>query len=388
MLEAKAFVDAARARGIGLWTGVPCSYLQPFINHVIGDDDLIYVPSSNEGDAVSIAAGYELGGGLAVAMMQNSGLGNAVNPLTSLAHTHRIPLLLVVTLRGEPGGAADEPQHALMGAITTQMLELMDIPWAYFPTEAEEIESCLDQALAWMNGERRPFCLVMRKGSVAQCAAPDPVLPRPPLVTMVADELASPVPATRQQMLQAIQQQLTSTDVVLATTGYTGRELYALDDRANQLYLVGAMGCASSVGLGLALARPDLRVIVLDGDGAMLMRLGALAAIGYISPPNLLHVLLDNGLHESTGGQSTVSRSVQLGTVALACGYAGKSVVAEPAALAAVLEQNPQGPYFVRALIAAGVPDKLPRPAVGPDFVTLRLRNHIGAAQRKVTQQE
>ncbi|KAF0815045.1 hypothetical protein IGB42_00122 [Andreprevotia sp. IGB-42] len=385
MLEAKTFVDAARARGVGLWTGVPCSYLQPFINHVIGDDSLIYVPASNEGDAVSIAAGYELGGGLAVAMMQNSGLGNAVNPLTSLAHTHQIPLLLIVTLRGEPGGPADEPQHALMGAITTQMLSLMDIPWAYFPGNADEVEPCLDQAMAWIENERRPYCLVMRKGAVAPCAAPEPAPVRIPLPPAEADRLPAQLHATRQQMLQAVQQQLKPRDVVLATTGYTGRELYALDDRAQQLYLVGAMGCASSVGLGLALARPDLRVIVLDGDGAMLMRLGALAAIGYMAPRNLLHVLLDNGLHESTGGQGTVSHSVQLGNVALACGYAGKLVITQPGELVTLLQGTPAGPFLVRALIGAGVPDGLPRPAVTPDFVTRRLRQYIADISQEQT---
>lgn len=377
MLVAQGFVEAARAAGIGLWTGVPCSYLQPFINYVIGDPGLVYVPASNEGDAVAVAAGYQLGGGLAVAMLQNSGLGNAVNPLTSLTHTHRIPLLLIVTLRGEPGGPADEPQHELMGAITTRMLELMEIPWEYFPVEAEQVGPCLQRATQWMREQARPYCLVMRKGSVAPCAAPAPAAAQLPEQLGAADELPAQPSLSRRQALQQLQAGLAPDHVVLATTGYTGRELYALDDRAQQLYLVGAMGCASSVGLGLALARPELRVTVLDGDGALLMRLGALAAIGHMAPPNLLHILLDNGLHESTGGQSTVSQSLHLAAIARACGYAEGRVLGTGEELAELLARPAGRTCFVRVPIAPGVPEHLPRPAVTPAAVTQRLRDYI-----------
>ena len=137
MIEARAFIEAARERGFGLYTGVPCSYLKPFINYVIDSDQLRYVGAANEGDAVAIGAGAQLAGTRSVVMFQNSGLGNAVNPLTSLTYTFRIPVLLIPTLRGEPGGPADEPQHELMGAVTTDMLDLMNIQWEYFPVMAE-----------------------------------------------------------------------------------------------------------------------------------------------------------------------------------------------------------------------------------------------------------
>ena len=150
MIEASSFVTAATGRGFSLFAGVPCSYLTPFINHVISDGSVRYVCAANEGDAVAIAAGAELGGTRAVAMFQNSGLGNAISPLTSLNHVFKIPVLIVVTLRGEPGGPADEPQHALMGAITTSALEMMQIPWEYFPTEESHIDAALDRALAHM----------------------------------------------------------------------------------------------------------------------------------------------------------------------------------------------------------------------------------------------
>ena len=140
MIPAEAFASAARDRGFTLWSGVPCSYLKPFVNHVIDSPELQYIAASNEGDAIAIAAGAELSGARGIAMCQNSGLGNAVNPLTSLSYTFRIPILLIVTLRGDPEGAADAPQHELMGRITGRMLETMEVPWELFPTEEDRID--------------------------------------------------------------------------------------------------------------------------------------------------------------------------------------------------------------------------------------------------------
>jgi len=339
MLSAPQFVEAAGRHGFSLWTGVPCSYLQPFINHVIADPSCRYVPASNEGDGVAIGAGMEIAGGRAVVMCQNSGLGNAVNPLTSLAHAHRIPLLLIITLRGEPGGTKDEPQHQLMGSITTRMLDLMEIPWEYFPTIEEEVEPCLERIVSHMLDRGLPYGLVMRKNSVAPVAIPPPLANRPIRVNGASNDV-SPIGATRAEMVAAVQERANERDLILTTTGYTGRELYALGDRENQLYLVGAMGCASSVGLGLAMGRSDLRTIVLDGDGAILMRMGALAAIGYVRPINLVHVVLDNGMHESTGGQCTVSPSLDLETIAGACGYPETRTVYDPKELGHILSEE------------------------------------------------
>ena len=164
--------------------------------------------------------------------------------------------------------------------------------------------------------------------------------------------------------------------MLVATTGYTGRELYANDDRPNQFYMVGSMGCAVSVGLGLAVARPERRIVVLDGDGAALMRLGALATVGYERPVNLVHVLLDNGVHESTGGQATVSRSIDFGGLAAACGYTRVKRVTQPAKLAAILERPATELTFVHVPILPGVPE-LPRPSITPAAVAARLRAHL-----------
>jgi phosphonopyruvate decarboxylase len=285
-------------------------------------------------------------------------------------------VLVIVTWRGEPGGASDEPQHELMGQITPQLLELMGIPWAPFPAEEAAIGPTLDRACEYMRRERRPFALVMSKGAVA--ATRLEAEPPRPLPRRAAGFMEARANATRRQMLGAIQMTLRADDIVVATTGYTGRELYALDDRPCQLYMVGSMGCASSFGLGLAIARPDKRVIVVDGDGAALMRLGAFATLGTERPPNLLHIVLDNGMHESTGGQSTVSRNVDFCALAAAAGYPRVLAASDPDELREYVDWRAAGLRLVHVPIRGGVATDLPRPTVTPAEVAERLRRHLG----------
>jgi phosphonopyruvate decarboxylase len=377
MIRAESFVAAAAERGLGLYSGVPCSYLTPFINHAIGSARMRYVGAANEGDAVAIAAGASLGGRLAAAMFQNSGLGNAVSPLTSLTHTFRIPVLLIVTWRGEPGGAPDEPQHGLMGRITPRLLETMEIPWAPFPADEAAVAPALDAAFAHMRTERRPYALLMQKGAVAESALA--AAPLPPRAAPAAAAAPAPARCTRREMLAAIRGAAGAGDVLIATTGYTGRELYALGDAPNQLYMVGSMGCAASLALGLALARPERRVIAIDGDGALLMRLGVLATVGVERPPNLLHLLLDNGLHESTGGQATAGPAVDFRALAAAAGYPHAASVADAGALAAALAAPLPGPRFIHLPIVPGVPAGLPRPSIAPAEVAARLTSWLAS---------
>lgn len=373
MIEASQFIESARSAGFGLYTGVPCSYLKPFINYVIDSEQLRYVGAANEGDAIAIAAGAELAGLRSVVMFQNSGLGNTVNPITSLNYSFRIPSLIIPTLRGEPGGARDEPQHELMGAITTQMLDLMKVRWEYFPVEADEIEPAISRAVTHMDKEHLPYALVMRKGSVAPTALHAKPVERVPELYSGTVAKAS---ATRREVLLAIQSAAPDA-ILVATTGYTGRELYACEDRPNQIYMVGSMGCAISMGLGIALAQPDRKVVVLDGDGAALMRLGAQSIVGYERPANLVHVLLDNAIHESTGGQATVARSVNFCAIAAASGYPHVVSIADPAAIGARINDSANGPVFLHAPTLPGVPDDLPRPTVTPAEVAVRLREYL-----------
>ncbi|VVE89253.1 phosphonopyruvate decarboxylase [Pandoraea bronchicola] len=390
MIEAGQFVEAARKHGFMWYTGVPCSFLTPFINYVLQDPTLHYLSAANEGDAVAIAAGATLGegrGARSVTMMQNSGLGNAVSPLTSLTWTFRLPQLLIVTWRGQPG-ITDEPQHALMGPITPAMLDLMEVPWELFPTEPEAIAPALERAVRHMDETGRPYALVMQKGSVA----PHPLQPverparpaQPAPVSLVQGVAPSELPARRDALARVIAHTPLQGTVVLASTGFCGRELYALDDRANQLYMVGSMGCVTTLALGLALARPDLRVVALDGDGAALMRMGAFATLGAYGPSNLVHLLLDNASHDSTGAQATVSPTVSFAGVAAASGYA----LALEGDTLDVIEQLfdgrtaslNDGPRFACLTTRPGTPDGLPRPKITPEAVKSRLMDHI--AQR------
>ncbi len=382
MIQAKEFVAQARRRGFCWYAGVPCSFLTPFINYTIADRGLHYISSANEGDAVATCAGVALGGQRAVVMMQNSGLGNAINPITSLTYTFRIPMLLIVTLRGDPN-LSDEPQHELMGRITGTLLDQMEIPWSYFPTQSEQIEALLSQADASMEREQRPYALVMRKGSVASYSLPDNqhrLRKRPQDVTVVTDTSRSHTLLTRADVLRRVVE-LTPEEntAIVATTGFTGRELYALTDRPNQFYMVGSMGCAASLGLGLSLARPDLRVVVLDGDGAALMRMGSFATIGAYAKSNFIHLLLDNEVHESTGAQATVSAGVSFARIAEACGYGLALAGQELELVNELIDGTPgEGPRFGHLKIRPGVAAELPRPRVSPHQVSERLMRHFG----------
>src|ERR1700678_1781919 len=321
-------------------------------------------------------------------MMQSSGLGNAVSPLTSLTWTFRLPQLLIVTWRGQPG-VADEPQHALMGPITPAMLDTMEIPWELFPTENGAIAGALDRATAHMDRTGRPYALLMQKGSVADHALAPGMGLRGTHAGAAASPRAAPVmqplrfaPEARPSRQEALRQVVAQTPVdataVLASTGFCGRELYALGDRPNQLYMVGSMGCVVPLALGLALARPDLRVLALDGDGAALMRLGAFATVGAYGPANLLHLLLDNGAHDSTGGQATVSPQLSFAHIAAACGSACSLETDEVESMAAWLKAPPDtGPRFARLLTRGGTPRDLPRPSVTPIEVKDRLMRHF-----------
>jgi phosphonopyruvate decarboxylase len=374
MIQAESFMRQAIELGFNLYTGVPCSYLKPFINYTIDAPELAYIGAANEGDAVAIASGGELGGRRGAVMFQNSGFGNTVNPLTSLNAIFRIPVLLIVTWRGEPGGKPDEPQHELMGQITAELFDTMRLPYALFPQEEAEIAPVLRRAAAAMEGTGLPFGLIMKHGTVAEYSLKTPPQPRPAMPGAIS---APSWPArlfTRSEVLRVVQSTSRATDAVIATTGFTGRALYALEDRPNQLYLVGSMGCAGTLGLGLAVAQPQRRVIVLDGDGAALMRLSALATIGYERPANLVHILLDNEIHESTGGQATVSHSVDLAAVARTCGYPRVIRTSALDQLSAAIDEAGEELTFIHVKTAPGGGENLPRPTVKPYEVAARFR--------------
>jgi phosphonopyruvate decarboxylase len=371
MVRAAEFLDALTARGFSPIVGVPCSFLTGLINTALGRQG--YLAANNEGEAVAIAAGAALAGRRPVVMFQNSGLGNAVSPLTSLTFPFRIPLLLIVTHRGQPG-IHDEPQHELMGQITEQLLRLQRIECAPFPGSAEEIGPRLDQAQAEMARTQLPFALVLPKGGIAAAPEPPPAgrAFRPGELLACSDP-ATPTALRRADAIAAIAAAVPPEAALIATTGKIGRELFTLRERPGNLYLVGSMGCAGSVGLGVAL-HAHKPVVVLDGDGAALMRLEALVSVGHYRPANLVHMVLDNGMHESTGGQPSLSATVRLAEAALACGYATATSQVDPAALVAHLRRAlaSRGPHLIHQRVLPGSLEPLGRPTLGPIEVKVR----------------
>ena len=377
MIEADAFLNPARERGFSFYTGVPCSFLTPLINRVISDPALSYVGAASEGEAVAVAAGAWLAGQRTVVMCQNSGLGNTVNPLTSLNYPFRIPTLLIVTWRGQPG-LKDEPQHELMGEVTGSLLDTIDVGHVDFPKETEAVPAVFDRVERAMAANELPFALILKKGSVRDDGldqSDQPIRPRGEIEDLRQDG-ARPA---RIDLLRLAQTLVPAETAVVATTGKTGRELFTLEDRPQQLYQVGSMGCASAMGLGIALnsSRP---VLVLDGDGAALMKLGTMATIGAHAPGTLIHVLLDNGMHDSTGGQATVSPNVDFAAVAQACGYPVAyrcdSAKGFAQALETALTRGPR-PVLIHALIAPGSLAELGRPTVSPRDVARRFRSFL-----------
>ena len=379
MIEAENFLAAARERGFNFYSGVPCSFLTSLINRVIGDPATHYVGAASEGEAVGIAAGAWLAGRATVVMCQNSGLGNAINPLTSLNRPFRIPTLMIVTLRGEPG-LGDEPQHELMGRITTRLLDDIGVPSAGFPDHEGAIAPRLEVARATMAETDLPYALVLRKGGVAE-ASLDEVSPAHRPVGQYRDLSEGGARPTRIAALRRVLDLVPEEAALIATTGKCGRELFTLADRPQHLYQVGSMGCAGAMGLGVALnaRRP---VVVLDGDGAALMKLGAFATIGAQGPENLVHLVLDNGVHDSTGGQATVSANVDFARVALACGYRRTAACDSIEGLARALSESlaAPGPALVHLRIAPGSIEKLGRPTISPPEVARRFRAFLAGA--------
>lgn len=327
-LEAEVFDRALARRGIAMFTGVPCSYLSGPLR--LWQSTGRYVPAANEGAALAIACGSALAGRPCAVVAQNSGLGNLVNPLATLAVPYGIGVLLMISHRGDPDGPPDEPQHQRMGEMTIPLLDVLGAAHWRLPAAEAELGPVLDEACEAVR-HGRIAALVIGKGTLQGVprASPSPGTSgsetsgeqetsgeRRPVSERPVPE-RRPVPA---EVIAALRDVLTD-ELVVSTTGFTSRWLFRELDRPGNFYMQGSMGHALSIGLGLSLARPDRRVLVLDGDGACLMHLGALGSAGQQAPPNLIHIVLDNGQYESTGGQPSAALTGRFDDVAHALGY-------------------------------------------------------------------
>ncbi|MCW3488827.1 phosphonopyruvate decarboxylase [Dethiobacter alkaliphilus] len=362
MINPADFYNLLTNNNIRFYTGVPDSLLKDFCayvtDHTPQDRNII---AANEGNAVGIAAGRYLAlQEIGLVYMQNSGLGNVVNPLTSLADplVYSIPMLLLIGWRGEPG-VKDEPQHAKQGQITLDLLKSLGVEYDILPDNLLQAEAVLKRAMEYMSQKKAPFALVIRKDTFSPYA--------------LQSGYQAKCSLNREQALKMIVSKLGADDIVVSTTGKTSRELYEYrracgDTHEKDFLTVGSMGHSSQIALGIALAKPQRTVYCLDGDGAALMHLGAMAIVGEQGPANLKHVVLNNCAHDSVGGQPTAGDVVDFPMIAKACGY--KTVLqaqSEEEIIAKTEElKHGAGPSFLEVKVNKGARKDLGRPKTTP----------------------
>jgi phosphonopyruvate decarboxylase len=361
-MDVELFLKSLAKNSINFFTGVPDSLIKPFCDLLIdtyGRSNQ-HIIAANEGNAVALAAGYHLSTGkVPCVYLQNSGLGNIINPVTSLLNdkVYGIPCVFVVGWRGEPE-APDEPQHLFQGKITLEMLEVVDL--SYFVIDKGTTGQQLEDKIAAFKAllaSGKSVAFVVKKGGFSY----DKEV-----------HYTNNNPALREDIIRAITE-AAKEDILISTTGKTSRELFEIRERNGQPHkydflTVGSMGHSSSIALGIALNKPQKRVWCLDGDGAALMHMGAIAIIGAKSPDNFIHVLINNGAHESVGGQPTVAEKIKFGQIALACGYRAAYLAANVDELETILSgiEGKRGPIFIEAKSAIGSRHDLGRPTTTP----------------------
>ena len=380
MIEARDFVDACLKREITLWSGVPCSFVDPLIHAAAHSQNLDYVAATSEREATAIAAGAFIAGRLGAVLCQNSGLGGVIDPVASLAFPYRIPMLIIVTRRGAEG-QGDGVQHEIMGRITGDLLLRARVDWEPFPEQPDAIDGALTRALESMESSGLPYALVMDRPSVGEYshrAASESE--RPPRAEPLGRFECNPADRmSRLTAIRTVRDALSGTEGLIATAGHTCGDLFSLGHRSNQFYVVGAMGCASAIALGIGRVRRDRDVVVLDGDGAALMGFGSLATIGHFGPRRFTHILLDNEVHASTGGQPTVSPNVDFSAVAAACGYRNVWSTDEPRELAERAREAHRvpGPSFIHVKISSSEERPPDSPGLSPHQVKAQFMDWI-----------
>jgi phosphonopyruvate decarboxylase len=374
MISGHDFAAHLGRHGFDFFTGVPCSLIEDLIAVLERGTGAPYVAAVREDAAVGVAAGAWFGGRRPVVLMQNSGLGTSLNALASLSLMYGLPVLLVVTWRGF--GGKDAPEHILTGEISPRLLELLGVPYRVLAADS------LDADLAWaaveMGARRSPVALlvppkIVETGGVEAAAATgggDTRVAAPP-----APE--APLPPATMPRLTALGIALKAfgDDPVAHANGYICRESFSLADRPQSFYMIGSMGLAPAIGLGLALTQPARRAVVFDGDGNLLMNLGILAMIAAQRPANFVHLVFDNEVYGSTGNQASLSRGVRLDRLAAAAGFATATAVTEPWALESALRAAlaTDGPHFVLVKVTAEEAD-VPRIPYSPAVLRDRFR--------------
>jgi phosphonopyruvate decarboxylase len=315
MISPSEFYETLLDKGIEFYTGVPDSLLKDFNSHILENvSKERHIIAANEGNSIGLAAGWHLATGkMGLIYMQNSGQGNSVNPLISLADptVYSIPMILLIGWRGEPG-TKDEPQHIKQGKITISLLDTLGIPYEILSDNISDAKNQVEKAISKSKEISAPFAIVVKNGTFEEYK--------------IQEKNNTSFELDRETALKLVVDTLDAKDVVVSTTGKISRELFEYRKKLNQdngmdFLTVGSMGHSSSIALGIALAKPNRQVYCFDGDGALIMHLGALGIIGIKSPENFKHIVFNNGSHDSVGGQPTVGFQIDILKIAKASGF-------------------------------------------------------------------
>lgn len=362
MISPHFFIEILKENGINFFTGIPdsllkniCAYItdhSPNQNHII---------AANEGAAISLAAGHYLATQqIPVVYMQNSGIGNAINPLMSLTdkEIYNIPLILLIGWRGEPG-IKDEPQHVKQGKVTLSLLEAMAIKYAVLSQDEDSFSKQLSEGLTYIKETKEPYAFVIQKNTFSEYK--------------LVNNLDNEYTFKREEAIQTVVSFTDDKDVLVSTTGMISRELFEFRESVNQghekdFLTVGSMGHASQIALGIALEKPERKIYCLDGDGATIMHMGSLAIVGSMSPSNYIHIIFNNGAHDSVGGQPTAGLKINIPQIAFSCGYKYTYSVDGKEMLVDVIEKCKQleGPILIEVKVKKGARKDLGRPTTTP----------------------
>ena len=362
MIRPSYFYDLLIKNGTDFFAGVPDSLLKNFCAYVTDDaPSEKHIISANEGSATALACGYHMATGkIPMIYMQNSGEGNMVNPMLSLADrdVYSIPMLIVIGWRGEPG-VHDEPQHVKQGKVTCDLLDAMKIPYEVLSENEAELPGQFEKAYKYIKENNAQYAFVIRKNTFDEY------------------KLVNNIPVegkmSREEAIEKIMLSADDKTAFVSTTGMASRELYELRDKHNQAHdrdflTVGGMGHCSQIALAIAMNKADRQVYCIDGDGASIMQMGGMATIGTRNPSNMVHFVMNNGAHDSVGGQPTVGRQIDLCAIAAGCGYENVVKVETPEELDAVLhdDETKSKLTFVEVLVTKGARKDLGRPKSTP----------------------
>ncbi len=358
------FYNILTEKGIDFFTGVPDSLLKQFCLCIDDNvDSEHHITAANEGNAIALASGYYLGTEkIPLVYMQNSGLGNTVNPLLSLCDpdVYSIPMVLIVGWRGEPG-VKDEPQHVKQGKVQIDLLNALDLPYSIISKEEKDIEAKLAEGIKQASLEKSPYVFVIKKGTFK---------PYQKTPSSAQSNLM-----TRETALDIMLNSFPKDAIIVSTTGKTSREIFEIREKNGEPHYkdfltVGSMGHCSSIALGIAISNPDRPVICIDGDGALIMHMGSLSTVGKLHPKNFYHILMNNKVHESVGGQATSADCIDVPSLVRANGYKNVLSVDSENDLKArcmeFVEGKDLGPYFLEVNVKPGSRQDLGRPTIKP----------------------